>query len=89
MLIVIDLGLVPFSLKSLRPVHQYGRFSSRCEFHLSTSFQRAKHWLKVSEHILEMLTFMGMLLVSFSSSRDYQSRCHSHLWSKCYFSTFL
>ena len=39
-------------------------FSSMC-FNLSTSFQTVKHWLKLSEHILEMLALMGMLLVSF------------------------
>ena len=55
----------------------------------SQQAQRVKHWLKVSEHMFEMLALMGMILVPFCSSRDYQSRCHSHLWSKCYFHTFL
>ena len=36
-----------------------------------------------------MLALMGMLLVSFCSSHDYQSRSHSHLWLKNYFSTFI
>ena len=36
---------------------------------------------KVSEHIFEVLAFMGMFLVSFCSSRDYQSHCHSHFQS--------
>ena len=36
---------------------------------------RVKHRLKVSEYIFEMLALMGMLLVSFRSSRDHQSCC--------------
>ena len=46
---------------------------------------RVKLWLKVSEHIFEMLALTGMLLVSFCSSRDYQSRCHSHFVVKVLF----
>ena len=41
------------------------------------AFKGVKHWLKVSEHIFEMLALVGILLVSFCSSHDYQSRCHS------------
>ena len=37
---------------------------------MNSSFQRVKHWLKVSEHIFEMLALMGMLLVSFCLSHD-------------------
>ena len=59
-LVVIDLVLVLFC-----SVHRHGRFSSRCDFHLATSFHRVKRGLKVSEHIFEMLAFMGMLLVSY------------------------
>ena len=69
-LVVIDSVIVLFSSKSSCAVYRHGRFSSRCELHISTSFQRVKHWLKVSEHIFEMLALMGMLLVSFCSSRD-------------------
>ena len=32
---------------------------------------------EASEHIFELLAFMGMILASFCSSRDYHSRCHS------------
>ena len=85
---MLDLVIVSFSSKLSCAVLWHGHFSLNCEFHLSTSFQRVKHWFKVSEHIFEMLALMGILLVSFCLSGDYQSRCHSHLWSKYYFSTF-